>query len=222
MPTQKIEIESLACTCSVAAGSGKITYVLYPFAALDEWIADAARKYDSTIVVITGIDWNNDLTPWPAPGVPAGTPDFAGKAAQFLARLEKLVPQVEKQLAVDPALTRRLVGVSLSGLFALWQWPQTSLFDDIACLSGSFWYEGFVDWFAKQNLSAKTGLAYFLLGKKEPHSPVAAFRKVGAATAAVVEQLKAEGVRAEFEWVPGDHYQFPIERLNKAMGALAQ
>lgn len=36
-----------------------------------------------------------------------------------------------------------MAGVSLSGLFALWQWLMNDTFRNIISLSGSFWYAGF-------------------------------------------------------------------------------
>lgn len=217
MPRNTIEINSLKCMYCENKAYGRITYILYPMDDLGKWIEDAADKYCSTMVVITSMDWQNDLTPWPAKGVPKGTPYFEGKAPQFLEKLISVAQEIERRLLLPASIDRNLVGVSLSGLFTLWQWTQTSFFHNIACMSGSFWYEGFSDWFVKQNLSDKKGSAYFLLGKKEPFSSVAQFRTVGIDTQTVVDHLKAEGVSAEFDWVEGDHYQYPIQRINMSM-----
>lgn len=189
---------------------------------LANWIEEAALRYDTTIVVITGMDWQNDLTPWPAKGVPSGTPDFEGNAPAFLKTLIDAASAIESRLNIPAGVARSLVGLSLSGLFTLWQWPQTDFFLNIASLSGSFWYEGFTEWFATQNLSAKTGFAYFLLGDKEPYSNVKAFNSVGINTRAIVTQLKAEGVSVQYDTVPGNHFQFPLDRLNRAMRALSR
>lgn len=215
-------IDGLNCLCAVATSSKRIAYVLYPMDNLGDWIATAAENYGITIVVVTGMAWDDDLTPWPASGVPNGCPDFGGHAAQFLSRLESLRGKVERKLKVSPT-SRALVGVSLSGLFALWQWSESKLFRDIATLSGSYWYEGFLSWFSAQNYSVRRGgFAYILLGDKESHSCVKAFDSVGANTAEIVVRLKEQGVDVEFESVPGNHYQFPIERLNRAFDALSR
>lgn len=200
----------------------RITYILYPMDMLDTWIEAASQKYRTSIAVITGMDWDDDLTPWPAIGVPKGCPDFKGLAGEFLPRLAKLVKDAENRLGLsDAALERTLVGVSLSGLFTLWQWAQCDLFKNIASLSGSFWYDGFIGWFDRQDYSKKSGEAFFLLGEKEPASKVKAFDTVGINTGKIVERLKADGVKTAFEMVPGNHYQQPIERLNRAMAWLA-
>lgn len=221
--TQTIEISGLQCRCSSPVRRDRIAYILYPMDALAGWIESAAEKYDTTIVEVTGMDWQNVFSPWAAKAVPAGTGDFKGESPEFLQLLaHTVVPQIEKTLGMGGDVERTLVGVSMSGLFALWQWPQTSLFRNIVSLSGSFWYAGFMDWFRKQNFSDKKGYAFFLLGRQEPKSNVAAFNIVGANTETIVADLKASGVRADFEWVPGNHYQHGLERLNMAMSALAE
>ncbi len=143
-----IEIGGLKCLCSKTISSDRIVYILYPMDMLSGWIDEAARKYNTTIAVITGMDWQNVFSPWPAKGVPAGSEDFEGESPEFLHLLQQeVVPGVEEHLRIAADAERTLVGVSMSGLFALWQWPQTSMFKNIASLSGSFWYEGFMDWF---------------------------------------------------------------------------
>lgn len=186
---------------------------------LSDWIDDASRRYATAIVVITGMDWQNVFSPWPAPGVPKGSPDFKGESSEFLQTLsEQAVPGIETSLDVCGDIERSLVGVSMSGLFALWQWAVCDTFVNIASLSGSFWYEGFVEWFAHQDFSRKTGKAYFLLGDQETKAK--AFSTVGANTAEIVDSLRCQRVDVEFQSVPGNHYADPIPRLEKAFAGL--
>lgn len=218
-----INIEGLDCLCSFSADFSRVTYIIYPMAVLDDWIVTASEKFQTSIVVITGMDWDNDLTPWPAKGVPKGCPDFKGLASEFLKRLEAIVKRIETKARLSmERIERNLVGVSLSGLFTLWQWPQCPLFRNIASLSGSFWYDGFIDWFRLQDFSGKKGMAFFLLGEKESKSTVSAFKPVEANTEAIVSALRRDGIKVTFDIVPGNHYQFPIDRLNRAMSALTK
>lgn len=219
--TQKIDIESLSCICISAVRKDKIAYILYPMDMLGNWIETAAEKYGVTIIVITGMDWQNVFSPWPAPGVPKGDPDFKGKSPDFLKTLqEKIIPQIENTLNIDKNAERNLIGVSMSGLFALWQWMVCDTFNSIASLSGSFWYESFVDWMMKIKIPHKTGMGFFLLGEQEPRSNVKAFNSVGVNTDEIVRLLKAAGIKVEFESVPGNHFSDPIPRLEKAFNAL--
>lgn len=137
----------------MAAGenSGRICYVLYPLDDLGEWIEEAAERFDVTIATVTGMDWSDDLTPWPAPGEPPGCPPFRGRAPEFLDTLtSKVLPEVERRLGISSHAERTLCGVSLSGLFTLWQWMLDDTFHNIISLSGSFWYAGFASWITSQ------------------------------------------------------------------------
>lgn len=219
---QKFNIEGLDCLCCVAERSTGIAYVLYPMDILNSWIVPAAANHKVTIVVITGMDWDNVFSPWPAPGQPPGSPDFQGKSNEFLSLLQnKLVPEVESRLGYDKVSpTRTLVGVSMSGLFTLWQWLLCDTFYNIASLSGSFWYPGFLDWMRRREIPHKAGRGYFLLGDKEAKSSVKAFDSVSVNTREIISLLRANDVDVEFESVPGDHFTDPVGRLNRAFAAL--
>lgn len=216
-----INIGNLKCLCSQNGAAEKIAYILYPMDFLANWIEPAAKKYGTKIVVITGMDWQNVFSPWAAPGVPKGTEDFKGESPQFLKLLqEEVIPKVESSLQIPEKANRTLIGVSMSGLFTLWQWMICDTFENIASLSGSFWYEGFIDWFKSRPNPHKTGEAFFLLGDKESKSKVKAFNSVEVNTREMVAILKADGIKTEFEIVPGDHYSDPIPRLNAAFESL--
>lgn len=217
----RIEIDNLKCLCAQSGSKGKIAYILYPMDILDGWIETAASKYRTTIVVITGMDWQNVFSPWPAKGVPKGCPDFMGESPDFLTRLQtKVIPQIESKLEIDASAERTLVGVSMSGLFALWQWILCDTFANIASLSGSFWYEGFVDWIKSRQIPPKKGTAFFLLGEQEAKSRVKAFATVAENTQTIIALLDSRGIKTEFRSVPGNHYADPIPRLDEAFTAL--
>ncbi|MCM1518834.1 MAG: alpha/beta hydrolase-fold protein [Pseudoflavonifractor sp.] len=217
MRIEEFDIGTLHICCAIRPDTANVAYMLYPMDMLQDWIADAAEMYGTSIVVITGMDWDNDLTPWPAPGEPKGCPDFEGHAHRFLDTLTgSVIPTVERRYGMADAIVRTLVGVSLSGLFTLWQWPLCDKFRNIATLSGSYWYEDFEQWVFRQSFSDKTGRCYMLLGVDEPHSAVPAFRRVGSCTENIVGYLRRQGVDVTYNTVPGNHFQFAIERLDKA------
>lgn len=222
---KEIEIGGLKCDCYSNENNNKVVYMIYPslLPLKDKWIVEMGEKYHISLVVvyIPASGWNDMLTPWAAPGETPDSPPFAGKALQTLELFkDKLVPETEKALGLKHIDKRCLLGVSLSGLFTLWQWIQDSLFDSIACLSGSFWYEGFIDWFEKQTLPEKTGSAYFLLGVKEPKAWIKAYRSVGTNTEKIVEILQSSGIKTTFQWVPGDHFADPLGRAELGLSNL--
>lgn len=223
--TKTIDIESLKCLCVQEKTSRKVTYIIYPAIEpfKDEWLQEKAASHKTNLVVvyIPAEGWNDMLTPWPEPGETHDSPPFAGNASETLSLIQdKVIPACEKVLEITGKVERDIIGVSLSGLFSLWQWIQCDTFDSIASLSGSFWYPNFIEWFEKQNIPSKSGKAYFLLGEKEPKAWIKAYRSVGINTETIVEILKGKGLNVAFQWVPGDHFADPAGRLEDAFKAL--
>lgn len=220
---QKTEIAGYNCTFIPFPGSSKTVYMIYPAVAgfTDQWLQRQASDCRVSIVMVNiPLDrWNNDLTPWPEPPEAKGFEPFGGDASSFLnILLTQIVPECEKHIPTDE---RILMGVSLAGLFTLWQWMDCDAFHSISCLSGSFWYEGFMDWFEKHTIPAKKGAAYFLLGVDEPRAKVKAYQSVGRNTQLIVERLKSSGVTTHFDSVPGNHFSAPLLRAEKALAYIS-
>lgn len=177
------------------------------------------------LAAVTDAVWTRDLSPWPAPGLSARSEAFAGGADAHTAALTgAVVPALEAQLALRPA-HRGLVGYSLAGLFALHAAVHTAAFDLCASVSGSLWYDGFVDHLASV-LGASPGpappralrAAYLSLGSREARNARSArMRTVGAATARVRDLLAAAGVATVFETNPGSHYDDVPARIARAV-----
>lgn len=222
---KEIEVNKLKCVLAGYPGGSKVAYIIYPAIVplSTEWVKEMSGKYGVSIVVvyIPADGWNDMLTPWPEPGETAEAPAFAGKAAETLKTLrQEVVPKAESALGVVETQERALIGVSLSGLFTLWEWLQCDTFHSIACLSGSFWYPGFIGWFEKQTIPPKEGKAYFLLGVKEPKAWIKAYRSVGVNTEEIVARLKSSGISTAFDWVPGNHTSNPLQRAEAALNNL--
>lgn len=222
-----IKIGDFNCDYIVPVSPKKVVYMIYPGEVQlpENWLASMSEKYNVAVLVvyIPANGWNDLLTPWPEPPEEKGFEPFAGKAPEFLKTLlNDIMPQLEKAAGIGIGMERDLIGVSLSGLFTFWQWLQCNSFKSIGCLSGSFWYMGFMNWFEKQTLPAKPGKAFFLLGKKEPKAPIKAYQSVGINTTAIVERLKSTGIDTEFEWVPGDHFVNPLPRAELAFDFLCK
>ena len=222
---KKIVISNFQCHCVPFNGSNQAVYLIYPELAelSDEWLEKMSSLYKRSVVAVyvPADKWNDVLTPWPEPGEAKGCPPFAGKSKEFLNLLtSQILPGAENALGNLKIVNRDLIGVSLSGLFTLWQWILCDTFNSIGCLSGSFWYNGFLSWFDAQTLPKKGGKAFFLLGDEEPHSHVKAFQSVGVNTEAIVKRLKDGGLDVSFQWVPGNHFSRPVHRAEKAFEAL--
>lgn len=211
------------------ASGNRVAYILMPMQIDNGLLQAEATRLGVNIVAMTGMDWDDDLTPWPAPGEPPGDPDFKGLSAPFLKYLtNQVLPSVEKELGlVNPE--RTLCGISLSGLFAVWVRTQTTAFRNIISISGSFWYKGFSAWIktitipplsAEGNDRNRYGRVYLSLGNKEANSPIVAFRSVATDTESVAETLRNDGLDVTFRMVPGNHYQHFESRLQLALSTI--
>ncbi|MCD7708702.1 MAG: hypothetical protein LUI02_02380 [Clostridiales bacterium] len=220
--TQTLKIGRLTCNCT-SAGSRRITYMITPMPLVKGPIKTFAARYGTNIVVVHGLDWDDDMTPWPAPGVMHKDADFKGLAAEFLTVLRNsVIPEAERLPGMDASDGRDLIGISLSGLFALWAWMQGEDFADIACVSGSFWYDGFADWLCNEGLRPKSGLAYFSLGDLEGNAKDhPRFRTVRQATSQIIDALNRHGIHTLFQQNAGTHYAPFFPRLEKAFAALS-
>lgn len=215
MKNVKFYSGNLEVRCAGEADCGMICYLPGYKPAEESELRAIASHFGICMAVVNGMDWDGDLSPWVAKGVPAGTPDFRGGAPVFLRRLtERILPQAESMLGCRPQ-TRVLAGISMSGLFALWQWMVCDVFRDVISLSGSYWYEGFVGWLRHHEDLHKPSdaKAYISLGRQEPKSSNKVFATVGDCTAETVEFLRSKGIDTEFRWEEGSHYVDYFPRL---------
>jgi len=213
-----MKIDSLMCDVVKAEGN-IICYLLNDEPMPHEWLEQQAQEWGCSMVWVSGMNWNDDLTPWKAPAIFRKEPDFGGKGTDFMEMLHvHVLPEIEKYLKVeDPH--RSLVGISLSGLFSLWVWAQSDDYEHVASVSGSLWYPDFTEWFRK-SVSYKKGKVYLSLGDQEPNQRNAIFKTVGTKTLEVVKILKDIGIDTTFEWNEGNHFVDGLPRLAKALGCI--
>lgn len=208
--TEIIRKDNLTCTFTTEE-EPRLCYLISPLPTDGHAISTWSKRYGYNIAVITGTDWNNDLTPWPAEGLGNGGQRFGGNAPKLLDMLcDRLMPEIEHTLGLPPDTERTLAGISLAGLFAVWAWALCGDFNAIASISGSFWYDGFSEWIGRQALAGKTGHAYFSLGNKERRSGNRRFKTIENDTAQVVAALERNGITTMFEYTAGSHFA-PIQ-----------
>lgn len=200
--------------------SDRICYVILPERLKEKelpWLDVMAETHNATFVVISGVNWEEDLTPWKAPGLKGG--EFAGKAQYFLEMLKAdLFFNLEASLRIQKA-DRSIIGVSLSGLFAVWASLNMPLFGSVGSVSGSLWYDGFLEWM-KENKDTVTGRYYFSLGDKEKDGKNRRLASVEESTLEAVDLLKSVGKEVTFEYNEGNHFGPLIERIEKAINGI--
>jgi predicted alpha/beta superfamily hydrolase len=156
----------------------------------------------------------------PAPKAFRNGEDFAGGADRYLDVLaSEIVPEAEKMIkfAVDK---RGLAGYSLSGLFALYTLYKTDIFNLIASVSGSMWYDSWLDYMTENRAEAVSPKVYLSLGDKESKTRDERLASVESCTRQAEEILKLQGVETIFEMNPGNHFVNVAERMAKGIGWL--
>lgn len=167
-------------------------------------------------VLIETDSWNDRLSPWEAPPV-FGREGFGGGGKGTLRWLmEEVIPAVEGENFGD---NRRIIGgYSLAGLFSLWAFYETGLFEGAVSCSSSLWYPGW-DRYMQGRSSPVGGKVYLSLGDSEERTKNQQMQKVGERTRRQLEMLKEDEniSEAKLEWNPGGHFKDAEERLTKGI-----
>ncbi len=176
---------------------------------------------DHTLIAVGGIDYDNDLSPWPAPAVFRGQEDFAGRADSYLKLLtERIMPQVSEEMLAESGVRSAfdaLAGYSMGGLFALYAMMKTGVFTRFVSASGSLWYPGFLEKLAETELPSRPGAVYLSLGGKEAKTNNPVMSQVETRTRAVRDLLAERGVPVTLEMNPGNHFREPDLRTAKGI-----
>ena len=215
-----VERDSIRIIPGSGGPSAPLVYAIdaveHPFAEIDA----AAQGLRANVAVVPVRDWNDALTPWAAPALRRGAPDFGGQAARTYGELAELaLDGFEAAHGLSP-IARGIAGYSLGGLFALWAWSESLVFDGAASLSGSLWYDGWVDYLRKSSSLRTSGFAYLSLGKKERKAPHAVMRRVGTCLQDTADILRARGCTVVTAEGPGGHFHFVRERWTAGLAAL--
>ena len=174
---------------------------------------------NAALVFIDGFDWNKDLSPWPAKAV-FGDGDFGGQADAFLNELtEKIIPAAEGEMEISP-LWRGAAGYSLAGLFSVYSVYKSSFFSRAASVSGSVWFDGWMEYARSRAFAAEVERAYFSVGAKEKKTRNVRMQPVEENTRAMHELFEARGAESRFVLNPGNHFVDAQKRLREALDYL--
>lgn len=202
----------------------KVCYLILPEGVSKDLSADLqelAELFSLSFVMVGGVDWNDDLTPWSASGVFKKAKPFGGQASAFLTKLcNEIVPKAEGELGLAHP-QRTLMGVSLSGLLAVWTAFNTDVFQNVISISGSLWYDGFAEWVKTREISPKVENICLLLGDKEKNAKEKRMATVEEKTSEIAAILKGKCQgKVVFELVEGTHFSPVVPRMVKALSAV--
>lgn len=115
MNTKEFEAGEIRGTLYGKEGAHTIIYILEPI-PITRKVVFLAEEYPVTLCALSGMNWNRDLSPWPAKKVFKGEDDFGGKGDAFIETLvDEVFPKAE---SMAPSVSRRMMaGISMSGLF---------------------------------------------------------------------------------------------------------
>lgn len=169
------------------------------------------------LVTISGLHWNQELSPWPVETVISRDDRFTGGAAELIKLITTtIVPHVERLLDAPPSC-RLLAGYSMGGLFAVYSAFHTDVFSRVLSASGSMWYPGWLEYAREHELAAPLQGAYLSVGEQESTSRNAVLQTVGARTQAMADVLSERGIPTKFELNPGNHFKNPPLRVAKGI-----
>ena len=152
-----------------------------------------------TLAAVSGLRWEDDLTPWPIPPIRNGQAPCAGQG----------LPAAPEYVA--------LAGYSLAGLFALYAMYRVDLFARIASASGSLWYPDFVAFAKTHALARRPDALYLSLGDREGKTRNSLMRPVEGNTCILAEYYCSAGINTRLEMNPGGHFNDPIGRMARAI-----
>lgn len=201
------------------AGAPLVVLVTMP-EAVDAVQAQLAGVPAHTLVTVTGFDWNDDLTPWPAAGIGQESAPFAGRGAAFARWLtETMLPRVEAMLSAPPCW-RGVAGYSLAGLFAFMTLYETEWFTRAASASGSFWYPGLADYVCSHDFAGVPEALYLSIGDKERRTRHPLMREGQAVTERLAAHCRAQGIETAFRLEAGNHFQDTAGRMARGIAWL--
>lgn len=170
-----------------------------------------------TLVSVSNLDWNHDMSPWEIAPVFKNAEPCTGGADDYLKLLtERIVPEAEKEIR-GTVLWRGIAGYSLAGLFALYSLYQTDLFSRAASVSGSLWYPGIPEYISSHTMKKTPDYLYFSLGSKEARTRNPYMQTVQENTEKIEKYYREKGIRTVFRLNPGNHYKDAEKRTSAGL-----
>ncbi len=193
--------------------------VVYTHASVDaaEEVVSLLADIKITLAVIYDVDWECDLSPWPASKAFRGGVDFTGGADAYLHELtEQIVPAVEETIGYSPSC-RIIAGYSMAGLFAVYALFRTDIFSRAASISGSLWYDGFMDCMNENRPIRVPERAYFSLGDREEITKNQRLAAVRKCTEEAEKLMRDLGGKTVFQMNEGNHFADVAERMARGI-----
>lgn len=178
-------------------------------------------KADATLALMPVADWNRELSPWKAEKCFRNGENFGGGAGEYLTWMKREIAEFERQTGIAPE-KRAVCGYSLAGLCALYALYAADIFDGAASVSGSLWFDGWLD-FMKRNYVRKPGACVYLsVGDREARARNQRLAQVEKCAREAAEILASQGASVKFELNIGNHFCDCGLRLARGIDGLSE
>lgn len=177
------------------------------------------------LVSITGMNWNNDLTPWESLPLYQNETKYLGNASSYLKEIEEdFLPQIED--FITKTLKKEisfyvLAGYSLAGLFAFYSSFKTNKFRRIVSASGSLWYPNLMEFVRNNRISNNIDKIYFSLGNKEANTKNKLLSTVMENTKEICNYVSKE-ISTIYEENEGNHFKDETLRIAKGIRSVLE
>ena len=190
-----------------------------------EAVIEALRSLgapECNLLVIGGLDWNHDLSPWNCPQIYKDDAPFTGGADDYLKLLlERILPDAMSIVSGTPSFTA-ITGYSLAGLFALHAMYKCDAFSRAASVSGSLWFPDFREFALTHEMPKRPSKLYLSLGDKEAKTRNPYMKTVQENTELLAKHYKEIGIDVTFELNPGNHFRDADLRTAKGIKAILE
>lgn len=168
------------------------------------------------LVNVSGLEWDEMLSPWPSDPVVTKNDHFTGHAREYSQWMDdKLLPFAEEKL---PKVRERvLAGYSMGGLFAVYAPYVSASWDRSVCGSGSVWFPGFMKFALETPFVKKPLSVYFSIGNKETESRTHELTTTRDIMEALGTYYKGEGIDSILEINQGNHFTDVPSRMAKGI-----
>lgn len=167
------------------------------------------------LVAIHPLNRLEEYTPWPKEALDPKFPPFGGLGDHYLTHLAKEIkPYVDAHYDTlpDPTSTGML-GFSLGGLISVYAAYTREEFGIIGSISGSFWYDGWLEYISAQELTNPNLKIFISSGRNEGLNKDNRMQKAAEATLITQQALsKMTGQEINVAWDDGGHHDFRLER----------
>lgn len=168
------------------------------------------------LVSISGIHWDEEMSPWAHEPVVSKDDNFTGEADAFLNILETgIIPRVHEYLPNSGVAV--LNGYSMGGLFTLYAAHKSSSFSAYAAPSGSVWFPDFLDYVRDNGFTKEPKAIYLSIGDRESRTRNSYLSQTESIMKELSEIYLARNISVTFELNKGNHFKGVNNRIAKGL-----